>query len=150
MASDAPDGDRLPNSGFDLSENVIDSAALSAEFLDQRAGACVSFEGRVRDKNEGKAVAELEYESYSRLALREGEQVIAEAIERFGILRARCIHRLGTLKLGEVAVWVGVLSRHREEGFAACRYIIDEVKSRVPIWKKEHYREGDSSWVGGQ
>ena len=68
-------------------------------------------------------------------------------MERFGVRGARCVHRLGELGLGEVAVWVGVASGHRAEAFAACRYIIDEVKHRLPIWKKEHYLDGDSGWV---
>lgn len=137
-------------SSFSLSEWPLDAARLTAHFGDDSAGACVVFEGRVRNRNEGKRVLELEYEAYPRMAVREGEQVVAEALERFGVLRAECIHRLGRLKVGDLAVWVAVLAEHRDEGFAACRYIIDEVKSRVPIWKKEHYDSGGSSWVGGQ
>lgn len=135
---------------FRLLNESIDTASLEADFDDERAGACVVFEGRVRNKNEGRPVVELEYESYPRMALAEGVRVIEEASKRFSIVRAACIHRLGRLRVGEVAVWVAVLAEHRDEGFAACRYIIDEVKSRVPIWKKEHYASGDSSWVGGR
>ncbi|HEV7431626.1 MAG TPA: molybdenum cofactor biosynthesis protein MoaE, partial [Steroidobacteraceae bacterium] len=76
-----------------------------------------------------------------------GERVIAEARQRFGIHNALCVHRLGALELGEVAVWVGAAATHRDEAFGACRYIIDEVKHRLPIWKKEHYESGDSGWV---
>jgi adenylyltransferase/sulfurtransferase len=72
---------------------------------------------------------------------------VREAIERFGVVKAACVHRVGSLAIGDMAVWVGVSSRHRAEAFAACRYIIDEVKHRVPIWKKEHYVTGDSGWV---
>jgi sulfur-carrier protein adenylyltransferase/sulfurtransferase len=68
-------------------------------------------------------------------------------VARFGVEHAACVHRVGDLQLGEMAVWVGVSARHRGEAFLACRYIIDEVKHRVPIWKKEHYRNGDSGWV---
>jgi molybdopterin synthase catalytic subunit len=72
---------------------------------------------------------------------------VAEAIARFGVARAACVHRVGELAVGELAVWVGVSAPHRDEAFRACRYIIDEVKHRLPIWKKEHYLDGDSGWV---
>ncbi|TLY69007.1 MAG: molybdenum cofactor biosynthesis protein MoaE, partial [Gammaproteobacteria bacterium] len=81
------------------------------------------------------------------LAVREGERILGEAMARFGVAHAACVHRLGDLAVGELAVWVGVSSPHRAEAFEACRYIIDEVKHRLPIWKKEHYAGGDSGWV---
>lgn len=130
---------------FSLSEQRIDVASL--RFDDDRAGACVVFEGRVRNTNEGKAVKSLSYEAYDRMAVAEGNKVIEEAVARFGIVDARCVHRVGRLEIGEIAVWIAVLAAHRAEAFTACRYIIDEVKSRVPIWKKEHYLDGDSEWV---
>jgi molybdopterin synthase catalytic subunit len=92
-------------------------------------------------------VRRLEYEAFEALAVREGERIIAEAVARFGVTRAACEHRLGDLAIGEVAVWVGASAPHRHEAFLAARYIIDEVKHRVPIWKKEHYANGDSGWV---
>jgi molybdopterin synthase catalytic subunit len=92
-------------------------------------------------------VRHLEYEAFEALAVREGERIIAEAIARFGVAHAACVHRVGDLAIGELAVWVGVSAPHRHEAFLACRYIIDEVKRRVPIWKKEHYVSGDSGWV---
>ena len=70
-----------------------------------------------------------------------------ETKERFKILETRCVHRVGKLNVGDMAVWVGVISRHRDEAFIACRYIIDELKARVPIWKKEYYADGESGWV---
>ena len=73
--------------------------------------------------------------------------MVGEALDKFGVLHARCVHRSGLLELGECAVWVGVSSGHRDEAFLACRYIIDEVKVRLPIWKKEHYVDGHSGWV---
>jgi molybdopterin synthase catalytic subunit len=111
------------------------------------AGGYVSFEGWVRDFNEGQDVTRLEYEAFQALAVKEGERILAEALQRFPIKHALCIHRVGSLDLTDMAVWVGVSSAHRGEAFDACRYIIDEVKHRVPIWKKEHYRSGDSGWV---
>src|SRR5206468_3848602 len=78
---------------------------------------------------------------------KEAERIMAEAVQRFGIEHAACVHRVGDLAIGDLAVWVGASARHRHEAFLACRYIIDEVKHRVPIWKKEHYQNGDSGWV---
>ena len=79
--------------------------------------------------------------------IQEGDRIVAEAFARFPIAKACCVHRLGVLDIGDLAVWVGVTAAHRDAAFAACRYIIDEVKTRVPIWKKEHYAEGDSGWI---
>jgi molybdopterin synthase catalytic subunit len=125
----------------------IDTNAARRELLDAGAGAYVSFEGWVRDQSAGRAVTHLEYEAFEALAVLEGDRVVGEALRRFPIKHALCIHRLGDLPLTEMAVWVGVSSTHRGEAFAACRYIIDEIKHRLPIWKKEHYRDGNSGWV---
>ena len=123
------------------------TTALRVELEDPTAGGYASFEGWVRNHNEGHAVTRLEYEAFEALANKEGERIVSEAIENFGVVKAACVHRVGSLAIGDLAVWVGVSSRHRAEAFAACRYIIDEVKHRVPIWKKEHYVTGDSGWV---
>jgi molybdopterin synthase catalytic subunit len=114
---------------------------------DTRAGACATFEGRVRNHNEGRAVEALDYEAYGPLAEREGERIIAEAREKFRIIGALCVHRTGSLSLGDLAVWVGVTAEHRAAAFDACRYIIDEIKARLPIWKKEHYAGGATEWI---
>lgn len=132
---------------FRFSATAIDTASLRAELADPACGGYAAFEGWVRDHNEGQRVMRLEYEAFEALAVREGTRVIDEACERFGVRRALCVHRLGSLELGAVAVWVGAVSEHRDEAFRACRYIIDEVKHRLPIWKKEHYQSGDSGWV---
>ncbi|HEV7610396.1 MAG TPA: molybdenum cofactor biosynthesis protein MoaE [Steroidobacteraceae bacterium] len=132
---------------FRFTQAAIDVTKARLELLDSGAGGYVSFEGWVRDHNEGQEVVRLEYEAFQELAVKEGEQIIAEALGRFPVKHALCIHRVGTLALSERAVWVGVSSVHRGEAFDACRFIIDEVKHRVPIWKKEHYRNGDSGWV---
>jgi molybdopterin synthase catalytic subunit len=132
---------------FSFSETAIDAARERRALEDPACGGFVSFEGWVRNHNEGLEVRRLEYEAFVALAVKEGERIVADAIKRFGVERAACIHRVGSLAIGDLAVWVGVSSRHRGEAFAACRYIIDEVKHRVPIWKKEHYVNGDSGWV---
>jgi molybdopterin synthase catalytic subunit len=132
---------------FRLTQAVIDTDSARRELRDRGAGGYVSFEGWVRDHNEGREVTALEYEAFQDLALKEGDRILNEALRRFPIQRALCIHRLGALDLADLAVWVGVSAVHRGEAFDACRFIIDEVKHRVPIWKKEHYRGGDSGWV---
>src|SRR5271163_4820350 len=132
---------------FRFSRTAIDVASLRAELADPACGGYTSFEGLVRNHNEGLSVRHLEYEAFEPLAVKEGERIVAEAIKRFGIEHAACVHRIGDLAIGDMAVWVGASARHRDEAFRACRYIIDEVKHRVPIWKKEHYENGDSGWV---
>ncbi len=129
-------------SGFRFAHAPIDGAQLRAELIDVRCGGFTAFEGWVRDHNEGQQVTHLEYEAFEALGVREGEKIVAEACERYGVTQALCVHRLGDLDLKEIAVWVGVAAPHRDEAFKACRYIIDEVKHRVPIWKKEHYVSG--------
>ena len=132
---------------FEFSSRNLDALALRRSLEDPACGGYAAFEGWVRNLNEGREVRRLEYEAFESLAVREGERIIEEARSQFGVTNARCVHRIGDLPLGEIAVWVGVSAPHRDEAFRACRYIIDEVKHRVPIWKKEHYVDGDSGWV---
>jgi adenylyltransferase/sulfurtransferase len=132
---------------FEFTHDPIEPLALSATLGDPAAGGFAAFEGWVRDQNEGRVVSRLEYEAFEELAQVEGRRIVAEALSRHGALRARCVHRLGALAVGELAVWIGVAAAHRAEAFDACRQIIDEVKHRLPIWKKEHYADGDSGWV---
>lgn len=132
---------------FQLSSEPLDAEQLKARAENPTCGALVSFEGWVRNHNEGHEVTSLEYEAYSTLALAEGERILEEAKEKFGLKQAVCVHRIGHLQIGEIAVWVGTSTPHRDAAYKANRYIIDEIKFRVPIWKKEHYVSGDSGWV---
>ena len=132
---------------FRISAESLDLRALQHQLLDERAGACVTFEGWVRNRNEGQPVQSLEYEAYVALANKEGASILEEARAKFAILAAGCVHRVGHLQLGEAAVWVGVTAEHRGAAFEACRYIIDEAKARLPIWKREHYVSGASAWI---
>lgn len=132
---------------FALSQQAIDADVLAASLRASQAGAFCVFEGWVRDHNEGRGVQGLRYEAYVELAEREGETILAEASQRFPGIQACCVHRLGELSIGDRAVWVGVSAAHRDAAFGACRWIIDEVKSRVPIWKHERYAEGDAAWL---
>lgn len=135
---------------FQLADTPFDTATLRAELLDDRVGGYASFEGWVRNHNAERNVLGLRYEAYAALAESEGEKVMREALEKFAVIDARCVHRVGDLAIGELAVWVGVSAAHRDAAFAACRYIIDEVKARVPIWKHERYAEGDEGWLHPQ
>jgi len=132
---------------FEISAQAIDPDALKSMLIADRAGACVCFEGWIRDHNEDRAVTGLEYESHEPIAVKEGREVLAEADQRFDIVMAHCVHRVGRLDIGDCAVWIGVSADHRGAAFDACRYIIDEIKQRLPIWKKEHYKNGQSAWV---
>ncbi len=135
---------------FAIADAAFDIAPLRERLLRAEAGAYASFEGWVRNHNEGRAATGLRYEAYRALAEAEGERILDEALERFAIADAACVHRIGELAVGDLAVWVGVSAGHRDAAFTACRWIIDEVKSRVPIWKHERYVEGDAQWLHPQ
>ncbi|HVX06229.1 MAG TPA: molybdenum cofactor biosynthesis protein MoaE [Rhodanobacteraceae bacterium] len=132
---------------FAISDAPIDVVGLQHGLEAHGAGAVVCFEGRVRNRNEGRAVSGLSYQAYVELAEAEGLRIIEEACGRFQVERISCVHRVGDLALGDVAVWVGVSAAHRAAAFDACRFVIDQVKARVPIWKREHYLEGASEWL---
>jgi molybdopterin synthase catalytic subunit len=135
---------------FLLSKDPIDPAELRSQMANIEAGGFLVFEGWVRDSNEGRKVLRLDYEAFDSLAEKEGTRILEHARRNFGVFDIRCVHRTGPLKLGDLAVWVGVSSQHRGPAFEACRFVIDEVKSRVPIWKKEYYADGESGWVNCQ
>jgi len=132
---------------FELADQPIDGAALQARLVAPAAGALVVFEGRVRNHHLGRPVTRLQYEVFGDLARSEGEAIVAEAETIHPGAQVLCVHRTGTLEIGEVAVWIGVASAHRQGGFAACRHVIEELKLRLPIWKKEHHPDGAAEWV---
>jgi molybdopterin synthase catalytic subunit len=132
---------------FELTQEAIEPTEIRHRAQDPVAGGYCAFEGWVRNHHLGREVLRLEYEAYEALALKEGQRVVDEAITRFGLTRCVCIHRTGALEIGDIAVMIAVSSPHRDEAFQACRYIIDEIKHRVPIWKKEFFKDGDSGWV---
>ena len=132
---------------FEILDIPLEKAEWEDSLSDPASGGVVTFEGRVRDYNEGKTVTALSYESYSKLAQSEGGKILAEAQEKFQANHCLCRHRVGKLKVGEIAVKIVVFSGHRKAAFAACQYIIDQIKVRLPIWKKEFYQDGDSGWV---
>ena len=134
-------------SSFSISNEPLSIDRVRSQALDPEAGAYVSFEGWVRNHHLGKKVLALEYEAYVSLAEKEGALIVAEAMENFSLARCCAVHRVGRLAIGEIAVVVGVSAAHRDAAFAACRFVIDQIKERVPIWKKETYESGESEWV---
>jgi molybdopterin synthase catalytic subunit len=120
---------------------------LVAEVSHPGAGAVATFLGVVRDTNEGRRVTLLEYEAYGEMAERELAAVEREISERIGGVRVFALHRVGALRVGDVAVVCAASAPHRGEAFRACRELIDEIKARLPIWKREHGPDGPY-WVG--
>lgn len=136
-------------SNFFINQEVIHPDLMGTENPGHQSGAKSVFEGIVRESNLGKSVTSLEYQCYEELAVKEGNLIISEALSTFDINYAYCVHRIGLLNIGDTAVIVLVYAEHRDDSFKACRFIIDEVKSRVPIWKKELYVSGESEWLQG-
>ncbi len=113
-----------------------------------RDGAQLLFLGVVRDHSQGRVVKGLDYEAYESMAERTLSQIASEASHRFGTDRISILHRVGALQVGEVSTAIGVAAPHRGEAYEASRYIIEELKQRLPVWKREHFLEGESEWVG--
>ncbi len=130
-------------------DSALDVAALSGEIQDDRAGATVVFSGMVRNHSPGKAgVTSLEYEAYTEQVESKIAEIVAEASNRWGVLHIVVEHRIGIVEVGQPTVVVAVSSAHRGDAFEAARYLIDELKVRAPIWKKEHW-PGGAEWVEG-
>lgn len=132
---------------------VITFAPLSIDavhcLVDSSAnGAVVLMSGMVRDNSEGKAVLSLEYQAYEPMALRVFQQIAVEIRQTWTeVTKIAIHHRVGKLQVGEISVIIAVGCPHRSEAFAACQYAIDTLKHNAPIWKKEHWQDGSSSWV---
>jgi molybdopterin synthase catalytic subunit len=135
---------------FILQESPIDPVKAKNMCRNPANGAIVVFEGIVRaDEQQGRTVSELLYVADAPACLTEGEKIIKEALSRFSITEAVCVQRVGQLKTTETAVWIGVWAAHRDEAFKGCRYIIEEIKKRLLIWKKEFYSDGTKAWIHG-
>lgn len=129
-----------------LSDSEIEPASVE-RIVASSDGALVSFKGIVRDNTEGKEVVALDYEAYSEMAENEMRRIAEEACSRWDIGSVAIVHRTGSLAVGDVSVVVAVSSPHRGEAFDACEFCIDTLKESVPIWKKERFGDGTSSWV---
>jgi molybdopterin synthase catalytic subunit len=135
---------------FILQESPIDPVQARNMYRNPVSGGIVIFEGVVRaDEHQGRVVSELLYVADNPACIAEGEKIIKEAFSKFPITEAVCIQRIGQLKTTETAVWIGVWAGHRDEAFKGCRYIIEEIKKRLLIWKKEFYTDGSSAWIRG-
>lgn len=132
---------------FELTSSPIQIEIVSKKLKNPKAGAYVAFEGWVRNHHEGKGVLYLEYEAYGALCSKEAEKILKEAQQNFQIYDIFCVHRTGKCDIGDLAVWIGVSAAHRGPAFSACEYFIDQLKIRVPIWKKETYADGMAEWV---
>jgi molybdopterin synthase catalytic subunit len=132
---------------FILSSEPIYPSEMSRLLVNNTVGALVTFEGWVRNHNQGRLVVALEYEVYEILAQKEGEKILQEAQTKFNLSGAVACHRQGYLNVGEIAVWVGATAVHRGAAFAGTRYIINSIKNRLPIWKKEFYSGEQPQWI---
>jgi molybdopterin synthase catalytic subunit len=127
----------------------IDPAAVLARVGSREDGATLLFLGVVRDHADGRAVSGMRYDAYAEMAEPVLEEIAREAAERLGTDRLAVVHRYGELDVGEVSVAIAASSPHRAEAFDASRYVIEEIKKRLPVWKKEHYVDGSAAWVEG-
>lgn len=126
---------------------VIDPAVIIAEVQSNAVGAVSLFLGTVRETNDGRSVSAIEYSAYTSMAQSELTAILDEAEERFGVRSIVVEHRIGSLALGDVSVAIVAGDAHREPAMDCTRFVIDEIKKRVPIWKHEHYADGTSEWV---
>lgn len=133
-----------------ITRDPIDPAAVLDRVGDTGDGAVLLFLGTVRDHNDGRTVTGMTYDAYGAMAERVLAEIAAEAGERAGTDRVAVVHRVGALGLGEVSVAIAVSCPHRAEAYDASRYVIEQIKIRLPVWKKEHYVEGDAEWLGGE
>jgi molybdopterin synthase catalytic subunit len=126
---------------FKIHREKIDTNELTGSLYRKDCGAVVTFQGRVRNHNQGETVIGLHYEAYEELARKEAEKILTEAKGKFDVAEIQSVHRVGKLVPGDLAFWVGASSAHREASFQSTRFVVDEIKDRVPIWKEELYRD---------
>ncbi|MFQ5732427.1 MAG: molybdenum cofactor biosynthesis protein MoaE [Planctomycetaceae bacterium] len=132
---------------IELISHPIDYAALTESVRSAQAGAVVLFLGTVREMTDGRQTVALDYNAYPEMANEKMAELEAEARERWPLIEAGIVHRLGHLELGDVSVAVAVSAPHRHQAFEAGRFLIDELKVRVPIWKQENWADGSTEWV---
>src|SRR5579862_3864064 len=140
---------RLSSDHAMLVREPIDATALLSAIKQPEDGAVVTFDGIVRNHSRGRRTLYLDYSAYEEMALRQLEELAREAVQRFAIRDVRVAHRLGRLQIGETSVYIAVTSPHRAAAFEACRWIIDTLKTKVPIWKKEYFEDG-AVWADGE
>lgn len=129
-------------------EHQIDRDEAIRSVSSNGSGAVVTFDGTIRDNARGKQVLHLYYEAFPEMAVKEIEKIYDEAMQRWPLQRMAIVHRIGRMEIGESSVFIAVSSAHRKDAFEACRFAIDTLKTTVPIWKKEHYDNGEI-WIEG-
>ena len=134
----------------DITIDPIDPSTVVERVGAPRDGAVALFLGTVRNRNEGRPVAGMEYEGYGDMAREQLARIVAEAAARARSDRIAAVHRLGELAIGEVSVAIAVSTPHRAEAFDAARYVIEEIKKRLPVWKRERYLDGEAEWLDGE
>jgi MoaE-MoaD fusion protein len=132
-----------------LVRDRIDGGQITASLKHPEDGACVVFDGIVRNNTRGRRTLFLDYEAYEEMALKQMETLAQQAIAQFKVRDVAIVHRLGRLEIGETSVLIVVASAHRGPAFEACRWLIDTLKHSVPIWKKEHFEDG-AVWADGE
>ena len=134
--------------GFALLDKPINDRRLKLALLNDQSGALATFEGWVRNHNNARPVTKLTYYGYEKLAINQGEKLITQAKQQFDIINAVAIHRIGDLAIGDMAVWIGVTAHHRYPAFDACRWLLDDIKADIPVWKQEFYADSEESlWL---
>ncbi|RMH70673.1 MAG: molybdenum cofactor biosynthesis protein MoaE [Gemmatimonadetes bacterium] len=137
---------RIKNTWIEITEAPLSVAAAYEFVVDETCGAVDLFVGTVRNQFEGKAVAALEYHGYAEMGEKVLQTLAERAFQQWNLGKIAIHHRLGLLHLTDISVVIAVSSPHRAESFEACRFIIEEIKKDVPIWKKEHFAEGEAAW----
>jgi molybdopterin synthase catalytic subunit len=130
-----------------LTHEAIDFAGLTERVRSNQSGAVVLFLGTVREMTDGRRTVALDYDAYPEMARRKMEELAEQARQRWPIVNVEIVHRLGRLELGDVSVAVAVSTPHRQQAFEAARFLIDELKLVVPVWKKENWADGQTEWV---
>lgn len=144
----APDGERIGKYAR-ITRHPIETEQILERLKHEEDGAALVFEGVVRNQTRGRRTLYLDYEAYEEMALLQMEVLAVKALEDFQIRDVALVHRLGRLEIGETSVLVAVASAHRAASFEACRWLIDTLKRKVPIWKKEYFEDG-SVWADGE
>jgi molybdopterin synthase catalytic subunit len=132
-----------------ITPDVIDPAAVLACVGSAADGAVLLFLGTVREQNDGRPLRGMRYDAYAEMAEQVLAAIAAEAAERAGTDRLAVVHRTGELEIGNVSVAIAVSTPHREQSFDAARYVIEQIKLRLPVWKHEHYTDSESRWLDG-
>lgn len=132
-----------------ITRDVIDSTSLLADVSSDAHGAAILFVGTVREQNDGRAVSGMRYDAYEEMAEAVLREIATEAAQLMGSGAVAVVHRIGELVIGEVSVAIAAASPHRAQSFDAARFIIEQIKLRLPVWKQEHYVEGDAVWLPG-